>query len=64
MATSYRSIPSVEKLLSDERIKDLVTTFSHQPVVEVLRGYLQEVRQGIAQGNHPCKFSDKRQILL
>ena len=53
MATSYRNIPSVEKLLSDERIKSLVSTYSHQPVVDLLRGYLQEVRQGISLGNAP-----------
>jgi len=50
MSTSYRNIPSVEKLLSDERICGLIEEYSHEAVVYLVRGHLEEVRKGIAKG--------------
>ena len=50
MSTSYRNIPSVEKLLSDERICGLIDEYSHEAVVYLVRRCLDEVRQGIGEG--------------
>jgi L-seryl-tRNA(Ser) seleniumtransferase len=51
MSTDYRNIPSVEKLISDERICRLVDEYSHEAVVYLVRRRLDEVRQGIADGD-------------
>ena len=50
MSTGYRNIPSVEKLLSDERICRLIEEYSREPVVYLVRRRLEEVRQGIEAG--------------
>jgi len=50
MSTGYRNIPSVEKLLSDERICRLVDEYSREAVVYLVRSRLKVVRQGIADG--------------
>ncbi|MFH1559955.1 MAG: L-seryl-tRNA(Sec) selenium transferase [Chloroflexota bacterium] len=58
MSTRYRSIPSVEKLLSDARIGRLIGEYSREPVVYLARRRLEEVRQEIAQGKEPPSFDD------
>ena len=58
MATSYRGIPSVERLLSDDRIGGLIETYSREPVTHLVRRRLEEVRQGIARGGELPPFDD------
>ncbi|MDA0988563.1 MAG: L-seryl-tRNA(Sec) selenium transferase [Chloroflexi bacterium] len=58
MTTSYRNIPSVEKLLSDERICRLVDEYSHEAVVYLVRRRLDEVRQGITDGEESPSLDD------
>ena len=50
MSNIYRNIPSVEKLLSDERICNLIDEYSREPVVFLIRNRLDEVRKHIAEG--------------
>ena len=58
MSTRYRSIPSVEKLLSDARIGRLMDEYSREPVVYLARRRLEEVRQEVGQGKEPPSFDD------
>ncbi len=58
MSNRYRSIPSVERLLSDARIGGLIDEYSREPVVYLARRRLEEVRQEIGQGKEPPSFDD------
>lgn len=50
MSSIYRNIPSVEKLLSDERMCKLIDEYSRENVVSLVRDNLAEVRKHIAEG--------------
>lgn len=45
----YRELPSVERLLSDERVLPLFARHGHDALVEIARGVLDEYRTRIAQ---------------
>jgi L-seryl-tRNA(Ser) seleniumtransferase len=47
---ALRGLPSVDKLLADERILKLIATFRHEVVVEFIRECLAEARKSIAAG--------------
>ncbi|MBN2099679.1 MAG: L-seryl-tRNA(Sec) selenium transferase [Dehalococcoidia bacterium] len=48
--SDFRSLPSVDKLISDERIKELESSYSRTLVVEVARQVLEESRESISRG--------------
>ena len=50
MTSAYRALPSVERLLSDERILRLIETHSRQVVLEFVRSSLNDARSAIAAG--------------
>ena len=50
MDKSLRNLPSVDKILSDERIHRLEEVYSHDFVLQGVRQYLEEVRRHIAKG--------------
>jgi L-seryl-tRNA(Ser) seleniumtransferase len=50
MKSEFRSLPSVDKLISDERLKDLEVSCSRPFVVEVARQVLEEGRLSISRG--------------
>ncbi len=50
MKSEFRSLPSVDKLISDERLKALESSYSRPFVVEVVRQVLEESRQSISRG--------------
>ena len=56
MGRSFRSLPSVDKLLSDERIHRLEERYFHDFVLLGVRQHLEEVRHHIAQGGSPPSF--------
>jgi L-seryl-tRNA(Ser) seleniumtransferase len=56
MDQSLRSLPSVDKVLSDERIHSLEEEYSHEFVLRCVRQYLEEVRRNIAGGESPPSF--------
>ena len=58
MATGYRSIPSVEKLLSDGRVRELIDVYSREPLVFLVRQSLERVRREIADGHASPSFDD------
>jgi len=57
MKSEFRSLPSVDKLISDERIKHLEASCSRPFVVEVVRQVLEESRLSISHGK-PAPSSD------
>ena len=58
MNQSLRSLPSVDKLLSDERIHYLEEEYSHEFVLRGVRQYLEEVRHHIAEGQTAPTFNE------
>ena len=50
MEKDYRSLPSVEKLLSDRRLETAIQRYSRETVTDVVRARLDEARRRIAQG--------------
>ncbi|MFC1987111.1 L-seryl-tRNA(Sec) selenium transferase [Chloroflexota bacterium] len=53
MDSELRRLPSVDKVLSNERIKQLGETYPHELLVNVVRQQLERKRLSIAAGN-PC----------
>jgi len=58
MDSEFRHLPSVDKLISEERIRRLEESYSHALLVELIRRHLQQVRLSIAAGN-PCPSIDE-----
>jgi L-seryl-tRNA(Ser) seleniumtransferase len=56
MADQFRNIPSVDRLISDERIKRLEKEYSHDLVLELARQHLSDVRVRISQGKSSPSF--------
>ncbi len=50
MATSYRSIPSVERILSDHLVTDLMEAYSRESVTALVRERLEAVRRDVSNG--------------
>ncbi len=48
--SDFRHLPSVEKVLSDERIKQVETTYPHNLLVDLIRQQLEQERRAIAAG--------------
>ncbi len=53
MDKEFRRLPSIDKLVSEERIRRLEEDYPHALLVELMRQHLQHVRLSIAAGN-PC----------
>ena len=51
MKSEFRRLPSVDKLLSDDRVRELEASHSRELVVEVARQVLEESRQSISRGD-------------
>ncbi len=50
MATKYRAIPSVEKILSHQTVKTLSEIYSRTTLVNITRGLLAQIREDIQDG--------------
>ena len=50
MTSAYRQLPSVERLLSDERLAPLIDAHSRNSVLDIIRQELAKTRAGIAAG--------------
>jgi len=57
MSSEFRRLPSVDKVISDERIKAFESTYSHELLVNVVRQQLERERLAIIAGN-PCASLD------
>lgn len=53
MESEFRHLPSVDRLLDEERIGRLKEDYSYARLVELIRRHLQHLRSSIAAGN-PC----------
>ena len=58
MESEFRRLPSVDNVLSDERVMRLRETYPHETLVDLVRQQLEEARNLIAQGN-PCPSFDE-----
>ncbi len=58
MSTGFRALPSVERLLSQSPIAELVRIYSHDAVVALLRRELDLLRRAIAEGAAPPPLDD------
>ncbi len=58
MASTFRSLPSVDKLLTDERLRPLEAAYSRQLVTDAVRQVLEASRSSIAKGQ-PAPSSDQ-----
>jgi len=57
MSSEFRQLPSVDRVLSDERIRLLAESYPHTLLVELIRQRLEQERLSIAAGN-PCPSID------
>ncbi|MBM3313149.1 hypothetical protein FJY70_00990, partial [candidate division WOR-3 bacterium] len=48
-STTLRSLPSVDKLLNDERLAPALEQIHHRLAVRVMRAYLDELREDIRE---------------
>ncbi|MFO8011247.1 MAG: L-seryl-tRNA(Sec) selenium transferase [Dehalococcoidia bacterium] len=46
----YRKLPSVDKVLSNKRLKEIRQEFSHETVVDITRRYIEELRGKLGDG--------------
>ncbi len=58
MESKLRGLPSIDRLLSDPRIKKFEEAYSHSAITSLARQYLNEVRPLISSGN-PCPSFDQ-----
>ncbi|MCJ7655108.1 MAG: L-seryl-tRNA(Sec) selenium transferase, partial [Dehalococcoidia bacterium] len=58
MENELRRLPSVDKLISEERIRQLREIYTHSLVVDVVRQRLEESRLAIMRGSS-CPSSDE-----
>jgi len=58
MDSKFQSLPSVDKVLSDERVKRLEPAYPHNLLLSLIRQHLEHNRLSIAAGN-PCPSVDE-----
>lgn len=58
MTSPYQLLPSVQKVLSDQRIQELVESYSHQGVLELVRAKLGDARSAISNGTEVPPFNE------
>ena len=61
---SQRRLPSVDKLISEERIRRLTETYAHDTIVNLARQHLEELRFLIAQGESCPSFEQIADTLV
>jgi len=64
MESKFRGLPGVDRLISDERIKELGEVYSHDTIVDVVRQHLDEVRLSLSRGD-PCpSFAEMADVVV
>jgi len=58
MSSPYRQLPSVDRLLSDVRVRRFGETYAPQIVVELARKQLEEARAAIAADQNPPSYDE------
>jgi len=57
MKDEFRHLPSVDRIISEARIKELQGIYPHDLLVDLIRQQLEQERASIAQGN-PCASTE------
>ena len=58
MTTPFRSLPSVDSALSDERLQRLMERYSRQAVVKLVRSQIEDARESITNGIRPPSLEE------
>ena len=53
MTSAYRQLPSVERIISDERLAPLIKAYSRQAILDITRHELAQARSAIAADGSP-----------
>jgi L-seryl-tRNA(Ser) seleniumtransferase len=53
MTSRFREIPSVNQVLQQTEVSDLISEYSHNSIVELVRDELAAARQSVASGGEP-----------
>ena len=53
MTSRFREIPSVNQVLRQREVSDLISEYSHDSIVELVRDELAAARQSVASGGEP-----------
>ena len=53
MSSNFRHLPSVDRVLSNERLRQLEETYPHRLLLDLVRQNLERTRLSVAAGN-PC----------
>ena len=56
MTEKYRTLPGVDKVLSDQRVQELIDRFSRQAVLALVRNQLGGAREAVAAGEDAPSF--------
>ncbi len=62
--SDFRRLPSVEKLLNEERIGQFAAIFSHDLIVSVIRSELEQERSSIASGKSPRPTDNAIELIV
>ena len=52
MTSRFRELPSVNQVLQQQEVSDLISEYSHDSIVELVRDELAAVRQSVASGGN------------
>ncbi|MBI2886207.1 MAG: L-seryl-tRNA(Sec) selenium transferase [Chloroflexi bacterium] len=65
MTTSpYRALPSMDRLLADPRLAEIIAAYGHERVADQARGALEEARQAIGNGGAPRSADELVAVVL
>lgn len=64
MSEKFRSLPSVDQILSDSRVQNLVSNYSRKLVLDLIRNQLMKEREFISNGGLPTDFDNLISIIL
>lgn len=64
MESKFRSLPSVDKLLSDDRIKQIRDKYPHELIVDLIRQRLEQERASIAKGKDSAPVDEIVESIL
>jgi L-seryl-tRNA(Ser) seleniumtransferase len=64
MESKFRSLPSVDKLLSDDKIKQIRDKYPHELIVDLIRQRLEQERASIAKGKEAAPVDEIVESIL
>ncbi len=64
MSEKFRSLPSVDQVLSDSRVQNLVSIYSRKSVLDLIRNQLMKEREFISNGGLPTDFDNLISIIM